>query len=39
MSNLSIGLEMMVYGMGTTFSILILFYLIIKGLTKLFPEK
>ncbi|MFA5523905.1 MAG: OadG family protein [Tissierellales bacterium] len=39
MENLDIGLEMMLYGIATTFSILILFYLGIKLLAKIFPEK
>ncbi|MDR7857690.1 OadG family protein [Tissierella sp.] len=32
-------LNLMLYGMGTTFFVLILFYFVIKGLTKLFPVK
>ncbi|MBB6215892.1 Na+-transporting methylmalonyl-CoA/oxaloacetate decarboxylase gamma subunit [Anaerosolibacter carboniphilus] len=31
------GLRIMAYGMGTTFTILILFYFMIKGLLKFFP--
>jgi len=37
MSDFSVGLNMMLYGMGTTFSILIIFYFLIKILAKLFP--
>jgi Na+-transporting methylmalonyl-CoA/oxaloacetate decarboxylase gamma subunit len=33
------GLEIMAYGMGTTFTILILFYFMIKGLIKIFPYR
>ncbi|KAB3529333.1 hypothetical protein F8153_09490 [Alkaliphilus serpentinus] len=32
------GLNIMLYGMGTTFSILIIFYFLIKVLAKLFPS-
>lgn len=32
-------LNLMIYGMGTTFFVLILFYFVIKGLVKLFPIK
>ncbi|SDY93933.1 Oxaloacetate decarboxylase, gamma chain [Proteiniborus ethanoligenes] len=39
MENIGVGLEMMLYGIGTTFSILIIFYFSIKLLSKLFPEK
>ncbi|SCG84029.1 hypothetical protein DW1_2465 [Proteiniborus sp. DW1] len=39
MGELRLGLEMMLYGIGTTFTILILFYFVIKILTKIFPEK
>lgn len=39
MDNIGIGLEMMLYGIGTTFTILIIFYFAIKILAKLFPEK
>jgi Na+-transporting methylmalonyl-CoA/oxaloacetate decarboxylase gamma subunit len=35
----TIGLSMMLYGMGTTFSILIIFYFLIKGLAKVFPPE
>lgn len=33
------GLKMLLYGMGTTFTILIIFYFAIKLLVKIFPEK
>ncbi|WP_352420778.1 OadG family protein [Proteiniborus sp.] len=39
MENLGAGLEMMLYGIATTFSILIIFYFAIKLLAKIFPEK
>jgi len=32
-------LELLVYGMGTTFFVLILFYFVIKLLVKIFPEE
>lgn len=40
MSNdLAIGLDMMLYGIGTTFVILILLYFVIRLLVKVFPDK
>lgn len=39
MENLGYGFTMMGYGIGTTFIILILFYFMIKLLTKAFPQK
>ncbi|MGF7060115.1 OadG family protein [Brassicibacter mesophilus] len=39
MTNIDAGLTMMLYGMGTTFSILIIFYFMIKLLAKVFPQK
>ncbi|WP_198153212.1 OadG family protein [Thermotalea metallivorans] len=33
------GLRIMAYGMGTTFTILILFYFMIKVLLRLFPHR
>jgi len=39
MKDIGLGLEMMLYGIGTTFLILILFYFVVKLLVKLFPEK
>jgi len=39
MEYIDIGLKMMAYGMGTTFTILIIFYFLIKVLAILFPEK
>lgn len=39
MENIGVGLEMMLYGIATTFSILIIFYFGIKLLVKIFPEK
>jgi len=36
---LSKGLEIMLYGMGTTFFMLILFYTVIRLLNKVFPIK
>lgn len=31
--------KLLVYGMGTTFFVLILFYFLIRALVKVFPEK
>jgi Na+-transporting methylmalonyl-CoA/oxaloacetate decarboxylase gamma subunit len=39
MEHLNLGFKMMVYGMGTTFTILVIFYFLIKILAKLFPGK
>ncbi len=39
MDNINAGLTMMLYGMGTTFTILIIFYFMIKVLSKVFPQK
>jgi len=39
MANIEAGLTMMLYGMGTTFSILIIFYFMIKLLAKAFSQK
>ncbi len=39
MENLDIGLQMTLQGMGTTFLILILFYILVKLLSKIFPQK
>lgn len=39
MEDIRLGFEMMLYGIGTTFIILILFYFVVKLLVKLFPEK
>ncbi|HHY91534.1 MAG TPA: OadG family protein [Clostridiales bacterium] len=37
MEHLGVGFKMMIYGMGTTFTILVIFYFLIKILAKLFP--
>ncbi|MBU5425748.1 OadG family protein [Tissierella pigra] len=35
----NILLKLLIYGMGTTFFVLILFYFVIRILVKVFPEK
>lgn len=32
-------IKLLIYGMGTTFIVLILFYFLIRALVKIFPEK
>lgn len=39
MANFSESLKVLVYGMGGIFTVLILIFLLIKGLIKVFPEK
>lgn len=39
MSELDLGFKLMVYGISGVFAVLVLFYSIIVGLTKLFPHK
>lgn len=36
---MNIGFKMLLYGMGTTFTILIIFYFSIKLMVKIFPDK
>lgn len=39
MSDLSMGLKLTMYGMGTTFLVIILFTILIKVLAKIFSEE
>lgn len=39
MSDISLGLKLMVYGLLGTFSVIILFYIVILILMKIFPYR
>lgn len=39
MTELELGLKLMAYGISGVFAVLVLFYSIIVGLTKMFPQK